>query len=99
MAVAMMHLNDPLPPLGTAHPDVRSAMLTVLDAALQKRPATRPTASELAEMLRGALDRLGDLADLVPLELEPLPVLDEQGSDRFTPLDDTRSVEDENKPR
>jgi CheY-like chemotaxis protein len=95
MAVAMMHLNDPPPPLGTAHPDVRTEMLRVLDAALQKQPANRPTASELAGMLHGAIERLGDLADLVPLELEPIPVLEDQGSDRFTPVDDTRTLDDE----
>jgi serine/threonine-protein kinase len=95
MAVAMMHLNDPLPPLGTAHPAVRTEMLRILDAALEKQPAARPTAAELADRMRQALDRLGDAADLVPLELEPLPVLDDQRSDGFTALDDTRTVDDD----
>ncbi len=76
MAVAIAHINDPLPPLRSCHPDVRLEMQGVVQAALEKRPDRRPDAATLKKLLGDAVERLGDAADNGPETsgtLEELP--------------------------
>jgi serine/threonine protein kinase/CheY-like chemotaxis protein len=60
MAVAMMHLNDPVPPLSTVSPLLREPLHELIRRAMAKKPDGRPGAAELAQQLRGMLDTLSE---------------------------------------
>jgi len=64
MAVAMMHLNEAPPPILRLPPAARAPLQSLVDRALAKRPADRPSAAELSLALREVVDVLGDQATL-----------------------------------
>lgn len=67
MAVAMMHQNDPLPPLTAVAAAAREPLHFLIQRAMAKRPENRPSAGELAGELRRVVDVLGDKATLSPV--------------------------------
>jgi DNA-binding response OmpR family regulator len=97
MAVAMMHLHEPPPPLHNTHPAARAVMQSVVDVALLKPAANRPTAVEFRRILDEAVESLGGSADRAPLELtvpEPPARVAAEIPD-FTPVDETRPLDDD----
>ncbi|MGE3372920.1 MAG: response regulator [Vicinamibacteria bacterium] len=60
MAVAMMHINEPPPPLTRLASPAREEMQRLLDWTLAKKPPERPSARELGAALAQVVDRLGD---------------------------------------
>jgi serine/threonine protein kinase/CheY-like chemotaxis protein len=67
MAVAMMHINEPPPPLTRLASPAREEMQKLLDWTLAKKPAERPSARELGAALAQVVDRLGDDARFTPV--------------------------------
>jgi len=64
MAVAMMHLNDPIPTLQEVAPAAREPLQLLIQRAMAKRPESRPSAAELSAELRRVVDVLGERATL-----------------------------------
>jgi len=96
MAVAMMHLHDDPPPLHNTHPESRAVMQSVVDVALLKPAANRPSASEFRRILDEAVQSLGGSADLAPPELTGPQPRGPAATDvpDFTPVDETRPLDD-----
>jgi CheY-like chemotaxis protein/tRNA A-37 threonylcarbamoyl transferase component Bud32 len=97
MAVAMMHLHDPPPPLRSVHADVRETMQGVLDVALEKNPDDRPDALEFRKVLASAVESLGEAADYVRLDIVS-PDEDRDAASLnldFTALDETGPINEE----
>ena len=77
VAVAMKHLNEPVPDILEQRPDVPPRLAAALERALEKDPADRfPTMQELAAELRGSVDDAGS-PDLDATFITPSPVLRE----------------------
>jgi serine/threonine protein kinase len=64
LKVALMQLNDTPPPLRDLNPEVSPAVEALVLRALDKNPARRPSAAELAHdfttAVRGPVNRIGD---------------------------------------
>jgi serine/threonine protein kinase/DNA-binding NarL/FixJ family response regulator len=65
MAVAMMHLNEPVPPLGNVSPTLRAPLGELIRRVMAKKPELRPSAAELAQELRRMADTLTEPAKSV----------------------------------
>jgi serine/threonine protein kinase len=64
MAVALMHLNETPRPILRLAPAAREPLQALVNRAMAKRPADRPTAAELGVALREVVDVLGEQATL-----------------------------------
>jgi serine/threonine protein kinase/FixJ family two-component response regulator len=71
MAVAMMHMNDPVPALQSVAPAAREPLHALLQRAMAKNPKSRPSAADLAAELRRVVDVLGEHATLSPVAGAP----------------------------
>jgi serine/threonine protein kinase len=72
MAVAMMHLNEPVPALRAVAPSAREPLQLLIQRAMAKRSASRPSAAELGAELRHVVDRLAEhAAGAVPVTSAP----------------------------
>lgn len=60
------HIQEPPPPLRQLCPELSSEIETVVLAALDKVPASRPAAGELARSFRAAVERLDGAASATP---------------------------------
>jgi serine/threonine protein kinase len=60
LAVALQHMNDPLPPITRLAGAARDSMQQLLERALAKKPADRPNAEQLAHELQRVVDRLAE---------------------------------------
>ncbi|MBK7977640.1 MAG: protein kinase [Deltaproteobacteria bacterium] len=60
IALAMLHLRETPPPLGSLRADLPAALVSAVESAMAKRAADRPTASELRAALLDARDALSD---------------------------------------
>jgi CheY-like chemotaxis protein len=65
MAVAMAHLNDPVPPLTQVVPALRAPLQHQIQRAMAKRPEERPSAAELAVELRRTIEQSAGQEDEV----------------------------------
>ncbi|MGI9018015.1 MAG: protein kinase domain-containing protein [Euzebya sp.] len=69
LTLAMMHRTDPLPALAELRPDLGSALITAVEAALAKEPADRPAdAQAFADLLAAGLkgDTVAVAAGIAP---------------------------------
>jgi CheY-like chemotaxis protein len=65
MAVAMMHLNDSVPPLSAVAPPLREPLQLLIQRVMAKKPEQRPSAGELALELRHMAETLGEQAKAI----------------------------------
>jgi eukaryotic-like serine/threonine-protein kinase len=75
VAVAMKHINEPVPDLAALRPDAPSRLVAAVERALEKDPRRRfRSMDELAEELRLCLEELGD-SDSQRTFVSPSPVI------------------------
>jgi serine/threonine protein kinase/DNA-binding NarL/FixJ family response regulator len=105
MALIMMHMNEPPPALSPLAPEVSPALEAVVQQALRKDPAQRPTAEELADNLARALGVPRDFATISEGPTSALLVsgfvspegptlIMKEPASQFTPLDEPTLIDD-----
>ncbi len=88
VAIAMRHLNDPVPPVRDRRPDVPQAFADVVERALAKEPSRRLGS---AEEMRAAIERTG-LGSGPATDLTAAPTVQVMGTAPMPPRTQTETI-------